>query len=146
VPPHGNRRVPLEDRFWTKVRELPNGCWEWGASVSPSGYGVIREGGGGSPSKVAHRVAYEFVVGKIPEGLCIDHLCRNRACVNPAHLEPVTMRENLLRGEGWAGRHARKTHCPSGHPYSGPNLARGSKGERRCRACARDRARRKAAA
>lgn len=78
---------------------------------------------------MAYRVAYELLVGAIPDGFQLDHLCRNRACVNPAHLEPVTQAVNKARGE-----RAMKTHCPKGHPYSGSNLIREKTG-RKCRIC-----------
>lgn len=82
-------------------------------------------------------MSHELHKGPIPEGLVIDHLCRNRGCVNPDHLEAVTQRENILRGEGLAAANARKTHCPKGHPYSGENLyVVPSSGRRQCRICA----------
>ena len=107
-----------------------NGCWEWIGAKGTGGYGRFRH----AP---AHRVMYERLVGPIPAGLQIDHLCRNRDCVNPAHLEPVTQTVNILRGDGWAGLHARKTHCPRGHPLEGANLLIVTHGWRRCRICYR---------
>jgi len=123
--------IALADRFWPKVRKT-SGCWEWTACRTKSGYGII---GAGGRHAYAHRVAYELCVGPIPEGLTLDHLCRNRGCVNPAHLEPVTMRENLRRGDSPVGREARQTHCLRGHPLSGPNLRTDRRGHRYCRAC-----------
>jgi hypothetical protein len=76
-------------------------------------------------------------MGAVPEGLELDHLCRVRGCVNPKHLEPVTHRENLMRGESWSAVNARKTHCPEGHPYDETNTYIDGKGRRRCRECAR---------
>lgn len=135
----GHRKPkPIEDRFWQKVKEnSETGCWEWQGALS-NGYGAIGHGTRDKHTMYqAHRWAYEYVVAKIPEGLQIDHLCRNRRCVNPAHLEPVTIRENLRRGNGWAGLHARKTHCPAGHPLEGDNLSQHhlKHGQRKCLAC-----------
>lgn len=129
--PHGS----FEDSFWAKVNKSADGCWEWKGYRTVWGYGFVGRDGERPP---AHRVAYELVRGEIPEGLHLDHLCRNRACVNPDHLEPVTCRENLLRGNGWSGRNARKTRCPQGHPYSDDNTIYGTKGERRCLTCRRE--------
>ena len=122
------------ERFMAKVSEQPNGCWLWQGAKSHGGYGSLWFEG----RRVgAHRVAYQLLRGAIPAGLTIDHLCRTVACVNPAHLEPVTMRENLLRGNGLPGTEARQTHCLRGHPLSGPNLrVRG--GKRFCHQCAMD--------
>lgn len=123
------------DRFWSKV-DVSDGCWEWLASRDPNGYGHFNV----KPRvpALAHRLAFEFLRGPIPKGLQIDHLCRVRHCVNPFHLEPVTRRENILRGESPAADHARKTHCPKGHPYDEANTYRTNSGGRLCRACHRD--------
>lgn len=127
---------PLEDRFWEKVAFSDwSGCWEWTAAKSDGGYGRFRTGGRSSPFVVAHRIAYELLAGPIPDGLVIDHLCRNRACVNPTHLEPVTQRVNTLRGVGLSAINAARTHCPQGHPYEGRNLMTTKDGFRQCRAC-----------
>lgn len=112
-----------------------DGCWLFTGSLNHQGYGVL------SPDlrpRIAHRFTYEVLVGSIPQGLTLDHLCRNRACVNPAHMEPVTMRENTLRGNGRSAVNARKTHCPRSHPLSGDNLYLSAEGERHCRQCRRD--------
>lgn len=114
--------------FWRHVVMGPNGCWVWTGVMHPRGYGWAKR------NVLAHRWIYEHMVGPIPAGLCIDHLCRNRRCQNPAHMEPVTLAENTRRGGN-----AIKTHCPVGHPYSMDNTYIEPDGiARRCRACARE--------
>ena len=117
----------VSERFFEKV-DASGDCWEWTASFGRDGYGQF-----GVDGKVvkAHRWVWEHLVGPIPNGLEIDHLCRKPRCVNPDHLEPVTHAENMRRGFG----NRRKTHCPQGHPYSGPNLFIDSRRFRCCRLC-----------
>jgi HNH endonuclease len=91
---------------------------------------------------MAHRVVYETLVGPIPDGLVIDHLCRNPRCVRPDHMEPVTNQVNVLRGIGITALRKQKTHCPAGHAYSLENTRYSKEGKRNCRTCARDRYRR----
>jgi len=122
-------------RITSKVRYTDTGCWEWTGWRKSDGYALLNDRTYGN--RRAHRVAYETFVGPIPDGLHLDHLCRNRSCVNPAHLEPVTARENLRRGNGWAGRNARVTACPQGHDYDDVNTRRGRGGARSCRECDR---------
>jgi len=86
-------RSPAVDRFWKRTIRSADGCWEWIGGISKAGYGQMSDGG----SNLAHRFAYELLVGPIPDGLQIDHLCNVRNCVNPAHLEPVTGLENMRR-------------------------------------------------
>jgi hypothetical protein len=127
----------VQERFLSKI-ERSDDCWLWTGSLHSKGYGKMSVAG---RDWLAHRLAYELFVGPIPPKLQLDHLCRVRRCVNPAHLEAVTTRENLLRGVGFAAVNAQKTHCPAGHPYTEPNLFIGPKGERCCRACNRRRCR-----
>lgn len=129
------RQVPR--RFACKFIEA-DGCWQWMGAQNGNGYGRLRVDG---RAALAHRVAYEVLVGPIPEGLQTDHTCRNRGCVNPDHLEPVTQRENILRGEGLPAQNAAKTTCPLGHPYQGENLYLSPRGDRQCRTCKRERRR-----
>jgi len=109
------------------------GCWNWTQHRCRQGYGRIRVAG---HMKQAHRIVYECAVGPVPDGLVLDHLCRNKGCVNPDHLEPVTFTENVLRGISFAAENARKTHCANGHALDAGNTYI-TKGRRQCRACNR---------
>lgn len=127
-------------RFDNKVKVNPGtGCWEWQAAKR-DGYGNYSVQVDGNHRNVsAHRFAYEALVGPIPEGFEIDHLCKNRSCCNPSHLEVVTGTENTRRGDSPSGLNARKTHCNQGHEYNDENcyfLPNG--GGRRCRVCKLD--------
>jgi hypothetical protein len=136
----------LFDRFVDKVNIVDSGCWEWTGWTNGVSYGKFY-GGKDAPKAYAHRWLYEQVVEPIPEGLTLDHLCRNTLCVNPDHLEPVTGAVNTARGtmleRAVAYQHA-KTHCPHGHEYTPENTyrwaGRGGK-QRMCKACGRDRMR-----
>lgn len=123
----GDERLP--PRFWSKVRENPTtGCWEWVACTNKAGYGRI---GVGRSTVLAHRLSYEALVAPIRDGLQIDHVCRVRCCCNPGHLEPVTGRENVLRGSAAAIR-----YCYRGHPATRENIGPNGDGKRKCRLCA----------
>lgn len=126
-------RVNLLDRLKAMSVETETGCWEWVRSRDTAGYGHLRVEG---RLRKAHRVSYELLVGPIPEGLQLDHLCRNRACCNPDHLRPVTVFENIhAPGSVATGAlHAAKTHCPQGHEYTPENIYR-YENRRHCRTC-----------
>lgn len=132
------------ERFWNKVNKTET-CWLWTGTRTQGGYGRLRVNG---QLWVAHRYAYERLVGPIPAGLVLDHLCRERSCVRPGHLEPVTFTENVRRGNGGrpAGPGAKKSgrprnpdgsfvECPQGHLMSGANLYVRKSGARDCRKC-----------
>lgn len=143
------KRRPIADRLFSRVVKTPT-CWLYTGSLR-NGYGQIREGGKGSRSLPVHRVSYELLVGQIPDGFQIDHLCRVRNCVNPAHLEPVTPRTNLLRGFAPAALNARLDVCKkAGHPLVEGNLCNDTPGHRRCKRCRqeyeRERGKRRSAA
>ena len=121
----GPDKKSRQDRFWDFVTKTES-CWIWNGSKSKAGYGYYWD----NKHIYAHRFSYEICFGKIRRGLTLDHLCRNTSCVNPEHLEPVTMKENILRGEGWAAKNARKTHCKCGQP-----LVKTTR-QRYCRVCA----------
>ncbi len=119
-------------RFMAKVEKTET-CWLWRGPCNRQGYGR-------RSSKLAHRVSYEQHVGPIPPGLQLDHLCRVRNCVNPAHLEPVTARVNVLRGESELARIVRANTCRNGHEFTPSNTHVDKRGWRHCRACHRHRA------
>lgn len=129
------RQDPLE-RFMRKVSHTPKGCWEWTGSRMRGKYNHGQFSVNGR-TVLAHRFAYETLVGPIPEGLKLDHLCRNPCCVNPAHLEPVTLLENLRRGMR-SNQNRDKICCLRGHPYDEDNTYVDRRGYRSCRACHRE--------
>ena len=124
--------LTFEQRVMQRVVIDENGCWLWGGYRNRSGYGVMWVA---EKSYLAHRYSYEHHFGPIPKGLETDHLCRQRACVNPSHLEPVTHQENIRRGDSGI-YHRLKTHCPHGHPYDKKNTYYRRTGGRECRECA----------
>lgn len=121
-------------RFWSKVNKT-NTCWLWTAYKFPTGYG--RFGLTHNIGVRAHRWAYEEANGPIPAGMELDHLCRTPACVRPTHLEAVTHRVNVMRGQSFAARNAAKTICPQGHSYDEKNTYHKPNGYRICRICHR---------
>lgn len=126
--------------FWRRV-EKGDACWIWrGATRTPSRGGgiygrVMRYG----RTRSAQVVAYELVVGPVPHGLVLDHLCRNTLCVRPDHLEPVTNIENIMRGDSKWAKQARQTHCINGHELTPGNLERCELPKRKCSTCKRER-------
>jgi len=139
-------KLSFADRFWAKVDRCgPNGCWLWTAARYVNGYGQFPSGSRPNRTLVAHRVAFELLVGPIPDGLTLDHFRLNpgarqapcsRLCVNPAHLEPVTRGENVLRGNASSARCARRSSCAHGHVYDSENT-RIVRGARQCKTCQR---------
>ncbi len=135
----------LPDSFWDRVEQPgSDACWPWRSYLNHSGYGTfaVKQEDGRYRKHLAHRLAYEALVGPITEGLVIDHLCRNRSCCNPKHMEPVTIGENVMRGDTLTARYSKRTHCSKGHELTSENLRRrsGQKGRgRECLTCHNER-------
>ena len=114
-------------------------CWLWAGLITPDGYGRQYYYDNGHKAIYAHRLIYEHYKGDIPKGLQIDHLCRNRRCVNPNHLEAVSRKQNILRGNAFSGVNARKTHCKNSHKYTADNTyyikRNGVFRQRECKEC-----------
>ncbi len=131
-------RKTARERFNDKLIPVTEtGCYLWLGTILKDGYGIFWFNG---KNVLAHRYSYVQSNGTIPPGLQLDHKCRVRCCVNPDHLEPVTCKENILRGLApkiARERQLSKTHCPHGHPYSGKNLILRKNGKRQCRECVR---------
>ncbi len=127
--------IPAALGRWADRIVIQDACWVWTGATTSRGYGQVRlplplAEQFGRSHMVTHRLAYELVVGPVPEGLELDHLCRNRACLLPSHLEPVDHRENVLRGVGPTAVNAAKATCDLGH-----ELTPRSDGGRRCKTC-----------
>jgi hypothetical protein len=130
-------------RFRQKIVVSEQGCWLWEAGKKPGGYGVYTTGTRQTKKTWnAHIYAFEFFYGPVPDGLELDHLCRIRHCVNPEHLEAVTRKINLRRGNGFTGQKARQTACINGHPFTDANTYIRTNGTRCCRRCRNYRAQR----
>ena len=126
------------NRLWSKVVKGPgeNDCWGWTDVLSKDGYAYLGVDGRKGGKFLVHRLLYELMIGPIPDGKELDHLCRNRWCVRPDHQEPVTRQVHVSRGEATSSLHARQTHCIHGHPFDLFNTGY-YRGSRYCRACRR---------
>lgn len=122
----------LKQRLLSRILKDRNGCWNYTRSKSKKGYGKLSAWG---KFMLAHRVSYIVFRGEIPKGLFLDHLCRNPSCINPKHLEIVTNRENILRGEGIPAKNYRKIQCIHGHPFDKENTGYKPDGRRMCLTC-----------
>ena len=133
IPARGPVRLGRRVYFWV----CADGCWHWCSNTTKriNGYGRINRDG---RMQLAHRYLYEHYRGPIPDGLTLDHLCRNRLCVNPHHLEPTTARENALRGVGPTAVNAKMAICRRGHPFNDANTYYTKSGSRQCRPCCRE--------
>lgn len=128
-------RLDVLPRLVAALQEEDDGCWNWRGHLTPAGYGYMQQNGKKIP---VHRLAYETFRGPIPDGLDLDHLCRNTRCIRPDHLEPVTRAENFKRGRDyWRGLNVDKDQCPRGHWYT-PENTYVFRGSRRCRVCHRE--------
>lgn len=130
------------ERIMERTVVTSSGCFEF-QSTQRNGYGYIRAEG---KNRRVHRLAYELLIGPVPDGLQLDHLCRNRACWNVGeHIETVTVRENVLRGRSHVAANARKTQCLRGHKFDDANTGIDAEGDRYCRECGRERVRKRRA-
>lgn len=139
MPTTGSVRQDPLTHLRARVTEQSDGCWIWQQHCNRQGYGTVRLMALNERRAVlVHRAMYELLIGPIPDGMELDHLCRVRACCNPAHLEAVTHKVNIERGE-WQARKVEarraKTHCQRDHEYTPANTYLDSHGRRHCRAC-----------
>lgn len=138
--------MSTEDKLLARV-DRTGECWLWTGYVRTDGYGVLTQRIAGRIVPLyAHRLAHIAFIGPIPAGFHVDHLCRVRHCINPAHLEAVLPRTNYVRGTGFSGTNARKTHCKYGHPFDDLNTRIRPCGGRTCRECERAKLQRRRAA
>lgn len=129
-----SNNVDGQTRFCSKAKiGETEECWPWLGYKTQKGYGVFFKKGTGNIR--AHRFAYELWIAPIPEGLTIDHLCKQPDCVNPNHMEPVSISVNTLRGVGLAPTYVKRTHCNYGHPFDLFNTYKRKDNSRRCRTC-----------
>ncbi len=127
-----NKNEELKNRLKSRIKIKKNGCWIYTRSKNKKGYGRLSAWG---KLSLAHRISYIVFKGEIPNGKYLDHLCRNRSCINPNHLEPVTNRENILRGIGIAAINYRKKKCTFGHKFDKKNTLVRPDGRRQCINC-----------
>lgn len=124
--------MSLPEHLQEKIHIEPNsGCWLWAGAISGSGYGRVKKPRS-REAEQAHRAVYKILRGPIPEGLVLDHKCRTRCCVNPAHLRPLTNKENILCGTSPSARHAHKLVCDNGHSLADAYVVNGT---RKCKTC-----------
>lgn len=126
--------IPSAERRFLDKTHADLGCWIWSGATMKGGYGLFYADG---EKILAHRWSYAHYIGEIPSGMHIDHLCETRNCVNPMRLEPVTPRENLMRGRNHVALTAGKSHCYRGHEYDAVNTRIRPDGQRSCKACRR---------
>ncbi len=140
---------PIKERLLDLI-DKDRDCWVWTGSTNHAGYGRLTTGSrtdNTRRTRSAHRVSYEVFKGEIPDGLTIDHLCRNRKCINPEHLEAVTIKENIHRGNPLWKQESARTHCPKGHEYTEDNIYRYATKHggfcRNCKTCMKARTKRR---